>query len=69
MNIQELIKQLEEHLKQIESNATQLYVIQLKKLIENLKSGLYDEDEILIRDLQSLGFQDLAQQVRRRRFL
>jgi hypothetical protein len=61
-----LIDQLEKHLKAIETVAIELYLIKLRGTIDKLKRGYYEElGEELIGDLQSVGFQDLAVQVRR----
>lgn len=64
MSHKELIDKLKAHLKSVELSASDLYKVQLRKLIERLEKGeISDED--LIRDLQSLGFHDFAMTIRR----
>ncbi|MBI4009143.1 hypothetical protein HY357_02830 [Candidatus Roizmanbacteria bacterium] len=65
MDNQELIEQLKQYLKQVESTSQELLIIRIKRTIENLEQNRYQEDEDLVTDLQALGFHDLAQQVRR----
>lgn len=61
----ELIKLLEKHLTQSEL-ATDVYKIKLHSVLEGLKSGFYTgREEGLIMDLQSLGFWDVARDVRK----
>lgn len=63
---EELISLLERHLKQIEVPATEMYKVRIRRTIAKLKSGEYqDKERELIIDLQSIGFQDIARQVRR----
>lgn len=70
MNQEQLAELLKKHLQSTQNQASDLYIIRLKKTIANLEDGIYqEEDEKLVIDLQSLGFQDLAQQVRRGMYL
>lgn len=64
-NREELLTYLKKHYKQVEAQAIPTYIIKLRKTIELLENGESYEEEDLIIDLQSLGFQDIAQQVRR----
>lgn len=64
MSHKELIEKLKAHFRSIENQASDLYKVQLKKLIENLEQGKI-QDEELVRDLQSLGFHDIAMTIRR----
>lgn len=64
----ELIEKLEKHLKEVEFGATDLYKSRLTVTISKLKVNGY-EDEDLIRDLQSLGFQDVAREIRKGMFI
>ena len=64
MSHKELIDKLKAHLKSVELSASDLYKIQLKKLIDRLEKGDISDEE-LIRDLQSLGFHDIAAEIRR----
>lgn len=70
MDKEQLLEKLESHLKEVEGQASELYIIRLKRTIQKLKEGLYlNDDEELIIDLQSLGFQDLAQQIRKGQYI
>ena len=64
MSHKELIDKLKAHLKSVELSASDLYKVQLRKLIERLEKGEIPDEE-LIRDLQSLGFHDIAAEIRR----
>lgn len=65
MERQELLENLEKHLRKVESeNNNAIYTIKLRVTINSLKSNLLD-DEQLIAALQSLGFHDLARKVRK----
>lgn len=63
-----LIEILEDHKERVKNQATELYLRRLDKTIEKLHSDYYDENQLII-DLQSLGFQDLAINVRRSMYL
>ena len=65
MDTEVLIGILEEHLKQAELQATEIYKITLRRLIGRLKEGYYlnKEDELIIA-LESVGFTDYARQIR-----
>lgn len=65
MDTEVLVDLLEHHFTQAQQ-ATELYKLRLRRTIDRLKSGFYlQRDELLIVDLQSVGFNDIAQQVRR----
>lgn len=64
MTHKELIGKLKSHLTKVETDANELYKIQLRKLIERLEKGTIGDEE-LVRDLQSLGFHDFALEIRR----
>ncbi len=65
MNTKDLLKKLEEHLRKVEAQASELYKIRLKSTIYKLKSGNYPDYE-LIADLKAVGFNDLATKVQGR---
>lgn len=64
MNIKELLEKLENYLKRVEVNATELYKIRLRGTIAKLKQGNYTDEEI-ITDLQSLGFHEEAKEMKK----
>ncbi len=60
-----LVEILESQLKE-SGEATNIYKLRLTRTIERLKTDYYrDKDEILIVDLESLGFVDIGRQMRK----
>ncbi len=65
MEAESLIKLLEGQLVQSELSV-EIYRIRLKSVIDGLRSGFYiQREEGLILDLQSLGFLDVARDIRK----
>lgn len=64
MNNETLITILENQLTE-STQGTEIYKIRLRKTIDGLKSGRYlNKEDLLITDLESLGFADIGRQVR-----
>ena len=78
MNYQDkenLKEELKKHLQQVDNKYTsEVYLTKLKQIIKNLDSNAYEtpagdfDSEDLIKDLQSVGFNDRAQEIRRGMF-
>lgn len=72
-----LIKELESRLADSEvNNANELYLHSIRSIITKLKRGVYltlsddneDRSDDLITDLNNVGFRDLAEEVRQKRW-
>jgi hypothetical protein len=64
MNNETLITILENQLTE-STQGTDIYKLRLRRTIDRLKSGAYlNKEDLLITDLESLGFADVGRQVR-----
>lgn len=64
-----IIPILERHLGLVEGQSSELYLDRLKQVLRKAKEHVYQDEYELVMDLISIGFQDVAQTVRRNMFI